>query len=274
MDNPLPSNNSHRVSTGITGLDSVLEGGFFPGRSYLVSGDAGTGKTTLSVQFLLTGLRREEKALYVTVDERPAELLQSFSTLDWNLQSYIEEKKLMILDASAYLGARATMSPEKSMDLQRIVTDLAGYAKKLEASRLVIDPVTPLILSGGSQTRPQEQARFLIYLLQSQLTTTNLLTSHLPSRGNHDPTSGIEEFLAAGVIVLRVDHVGDRFVRTLGVKKMRGTAATPSEHPFTIVKGKGVVLGSNHTQPGLIPDIIAEEPAQGLEVFQLQKDEK
>jgi circadian clock protein KaiC len=269
LDKQGSSNHSRRVSTGIPGLDSLLEGGFLPGRCYLVSGDAGTGKTTLTVQFLLSGLRQEEKAVYVTVDERPAEILQSFSALDWDLQSYIDEKKLMILDAAPYFGARAAMAQEKAMDLQRIVADLAGYAKKLEASRLAIDPVTPLITTGASQTRAQEQARFLIHLLQSQLTTTNLLTSHLPSRGSPDTTSGIEEFLAAGVIVLRVDQVGKGFVRTLSVKKMRGTAVKPSEHPFTISKGNGLVLGFNDTQP----DIIPEEPVHALEVFQLQKEE-
>jgi KaiC/GvpD/RAD55 family RecA-like ATPase len=250
-------------------LDSLFEGGFLPGRSYLVSGDAGTGKTTLGVQFLLTGLRQEETALYVTVDERPGEILQSAAALELDLQSYIEKKKLVILDAAPYFGARAA-TPEKAMDLQRIVADLAGYAKKLEASRLAIDPVTPLILSGGSQTRVQEQGRFLIHLLQSQLTTTNLLTSHLPSRANHDSTSGIEEFLAAGVIVLRVDQIGDSFVRTLSIKKMRGTAVKPSEHPFNILKGKGLVLGSHDRQP----TVIAEESLQALEVFQLPNEEK
>lgn len=240
-----------------------------PGRCYLVSGDAGTGKTMLSLQFLLTGLRQEEKALYVTVDERPAEILQSAGALELDVHSYIEAKKLVILDAAPYFSARAA-TPEKSMDLQRIVSDLAGYAKKLEASRLVIDPVTPLVLSGGSQSRVQEQARFLIHLLQSQLTTTNLMTSHLPSRVNHESTNGIEEFLAAGVIVLSVDQIGDRFVRTLRIKKMRGTAVKPSEHPFNIVKGKGLVLGSHDKQP----DLIVEESSQSLEVFQLPTEEK
>jgi circadian clock protein KaiC len=269
LDKQVSSNNGHRVSTGVAGLDSLFEGGFLPGRSYLVSGDAGTGKTMLGMQFLLTGLRQQETALYVTVDERPGEILQAAGALELDFQSYLEEKRLVILDAAPYFGARAA-TPEKAMDLQRIVSDLAGYAKKLAASRLVIDPVTPLVLSGGSQARVHEQARFLIHLLQSQLTTTNLMTSHLPSRVNHDTTNGIEEFLAAGVIVLRVDQIGDRFVRTLSIKKMRGTAVKPSEHPFNIVKGKGLVLGSHDKKP----DVFAEESSQALEVFQLPLEEK
>jgi len=77
-----------RVSTGIAGLDSLLQGGFLPGRSYLVTGDAGTGKTTACMQFLKSGLEQEEKAVYVTVDERPAEILQAADSLGWDVPSF------------------------------------------------------------------------------------------------------------------------------------------------------------------------------------------
>ena len=73
--------NIQRVSTGITGVDSQLMGGFIRGRSYVVLGDAGTGKTTACVQFLLSGLKQGEKGLYITVDERPTEIIESAASL-------------------------------------------------------------------------------------------------------------------------------------------------------------------------------------------------
>jgi circadian clock protein KaiC len=259
-----------RVSTGITGLDALIQGGFLPGRSYLVTGDAGTGKTTTCVQFLKSGLEQGEKAVYVTVDERPAEILQAAESLGWDLQQYVQAKGFAILDASPYFSGRAGTVGDKGVDLQKIVSDLAAYAKKLEATRLVIDPVTPLILSGDSPTSVQEHARLFIHLLQSNLATTNLITSHLPPRANHNLTNGIEEFLAAGVFVLRVIQDSDRPVRTLSVKKMRGTAVEPREYPFTIVKDHGIFLLGQDKKA--IP-IVAEEPDfQGLEFFQLPKE--
>ncbi|HWO43282.1 MAG TPA: ATPase domain-containing protein [Candidatus Eisenbacteria bacterium] len=261
---------NERVATGIAGLDALLEGGFLPGRSYLFTGDAGTGKTTACMQFLLAGLHQGETAVYVTVDERPVEILASCKSLEWDLNGYIEEKKLVILDASPYFGARGAAANEKTMDLQRIISDLASYVKRLGASRLAIDPVTPLILAADSHARVQDQARSLMYLLQSHLTTTNVLTSHLPSRGLHDPTSGIEEFLAAGVIVLKVDQVGGSFVRTLSIKKMRGTAVGPSAHPFQILKGGGLVFAGSDGAPAVAP----AAPSATLEVFELSKGEK
>jgi circadian clock protein KaiC len=258
-----------RVSTGIAGLDALLQGGFLPGRSYLVTGDAGTGKTTACVQYLKSGLEQGEKAVYVTVDERPAEILQAAESLGWDLQKYVQEKNFAILDASPYFSGRNAVG-DKGVDLQKIISDLATYAKKLEATRLVIDPVTPLILSGDSPTRVQEHARTLIHLLQSNLSTTNLISSHLPPRSNHNLTNGIEEFLASGVLILRVIQDSERPVRTLSVKKMRGTAVEPSEYAFGIIKEHGIFILSQDKKS--IPMAVEEQGFQGLEFFQLPKE--
>ena len=136
------------------------------------------------------------------------------------------------------------------------------------ASRLVVDPLTPLIVSGDSPGRIQELARAFIHLIQSNLNTTNLFTSHLPRRSDQDLTNGIEEFLAAGVFVLKVNQVDGRFVRTLQVKKMRGTAVAPDEYRFEIAAGKGVALISSELAVGA--DV--EQPLQALEYFQLPKE--
>ncbi len=259
-----------RVSTGISGLDSLLDGGLLPNRSYLVTGEAGTGKTTACMQYLLNGLKQGEKAVYVTVDERPNEILQSAASLDWDLQHYVHAKSLVILDASPYFSGRAGSVAEKGGgDLQKIVSDLAGYAKRMEATRLVVDPLTPLIISGETPGRIQELARSFIHLIQGNLTTTNLFTAHLPRRSDQDLTYGIEEFLAAGVFVLRVTHLDGRFVRTLQVKKMRGTAVKPDEYQFEIAAEKGITLISSDLA------VAAEvgEPLHALEFFELPKEQ-
>jgi circadian clock protein KaiC len=262
--------NLQRISTGIIGLDSWLCGGLIKGRSYLVTGDAGTGKTTACMQFLLDGLAKGEKAVYVTVDERPAEIMESAASLGWDLQSHVNEKRLVILDASPYFGGRAAVGLEKGVDLQKIVSDLSGYAKRLEATRLVIDPVTPLILPADSTTRAQELARTFIHLIQSQLDTTNLFTAHLSAAATQHFTFGIEEFLASGVFVLRVIRMDDRFIRTVTLKKMRSTAVDPDECPFVIIHERGIVLDEEKHGPAVASDA----SDQTLEFFELPKKEK
>jgi circadian clock protein KaiC len=263
-----------RISTGISGLDNLLDGGFLPTRSYLVTGEAGTGKTTACMQFLLSGLKQGKNAIYVTVDERPTEILQSAASLGWDLQRYVQEKNLVILDASPYFSGRANSvagSEKGGGDLQKIVSDLAAYAKRMEAERLVVDPITPLIVSGDSPARIQELARAFVHLIQSNLATTNLFTSHFPRRADQDITNGIEEFLAAGVVLLKVSQLDGQFSRTLQVKKMRGTAVDPDEHQFEIASGKGIALLSPRLDGGSDGD----EPLHALEFFHLANpDEK
>lgn len=230
---------SQRISTGIPELDGLLRGGYVRGRTYVLAGDAGTGKTVACLQFLMSGLARGEKAVYVTVDERPGEIVDSASSFSWDLQSHIQEKSLVILDASPYFGARG--GADKGIDPQKIVADLGNYAKRLNATLLIIDPITPLILPSDPTSPSQEQARSLMQLVQTQLNTTNLVTAHLP-RGRASASGRVEEFLASGVVELKVSDIDGKYRRALTIKKMRGTAVDPDEHPFILRAPDGIVL--------------------------------
>jgi circadian clock protein KaiC len=74
-----------RASIGIPGLDHLLQGGFPAQRLHLVEGDPGTGKTTLALQFLMTGRKRDERTLYVTLSETSRELVAVAKSHGWNL---------------------------------------------------------------------------------------------------------------------------------------------------------------------------------------------
>ena len=133
-----------RISTGIDGLDDLLDGGFIRGRSYVVTGDAGTGKTTVCLQFLASSLASGEKAVYVTVDERPAEIVESAAAFSWDLQPYIQSKNLAMLDAGPFFESRSGSTTDQGINPQKLVTDLGTYAKTLGATILIVDPLTPL----------------------------------------------------------------------------------------------------------------------------------
>jgi circadian clock protein KaiC len=242
-----------RISTGITGLDALLNGGFIKGRSYLLTGDTGTGKTVACLQFLMHGLAAGEKAVYVTADERPAEILASATSFAWDLQTYIQNKSLIILDAAS---GTAT---EKGVDAPKMVADLGNYTKSLGATLLIIDPITPLLFSANPAVPRQLHARSLIQLIQSQLATTNLFTSHEPKTGVQDAATGIEQFLASGVLLLKSRESGGRCERVIHVKKMRHTAVEPAEYPFVMVKNQGITL-VDRAALGAVPPRHAESP--------------
>jgi circadian clock protein KaiC len=230
---------SERISTGIAGLDRLLHGGYIKGRCYLLTGDTGTGKTIACLQFLIHSLVQGEKAVYVTVDERPAEILESAASFSWDLQQHIQEKNLVILDASPYFGARS--GSEKGIDPQKIVADLGSYARRLGATLLIIDPITPLILPTDASNSSQDQGRSLMQLIQSQLNTTNLFTAHLTAAAQNTSNS-IEQFLASGVLVFKTVELNGRVKRALTIRKMRGTAIEPADYPFVLVPTEGIVL--------------------------------
>ena len=249
-----------RISTGISGLDALLDGGFIGGRSYLLAGDPGTGKTIACLQFLTTCLARGEKAVYVTVDERPAEILASAASFSWDLQPHIQGKTLVILDAAS--GSAF----EKGIDPQKMVGDLANYVKSLGATVLIIDPITPLLTPANAATPSQAQTRAVLQLIQTQLKTTTLFTSHdALSRGDAPP---LEQSLASGVLVLKTTQNGGRCERTIYIKKMRYTAVEPGDHPFSLVKDEGIVLLNGAA--GI--DVPRKSESPFFQSFDLKKD--
>ncbi|HTM11232.1 MAG TPA: ATPase domain-containing protein [Verrucomicrobiae bacterium] len=231
---------ARRVATGVPGLDPLIEGGFPAGKSYLLTGAAGTGKSILCMQFLLKGLADGEKAVYVSVDEKPHDILEHAASLGWDAGKYVKNKQLLILDASAYFIARAG-ARDKDLDVQKTAADLSGYVKNMEATRVIIDPAGPFVMQGDSTTRAQENMRMLVHSLEENANSTNLLTSYAIADAS-SAASGVEEYLVEGVLALSISRSQERIVRTLAIRKMRGTAIDLTEYPFTIKKPKGIVL--------------------------------
>ena len=225
-----------RVPTGIGDLDLLIEGGLRKGKTYLVVGEPGTGKSIFGLQFLMQGLGQKEKGLYVVIDEKPTDVIEQAVSLGWDLAPYIESKEFLILDASAYFSTRA--DDGKNIDVQRVLTDLNTYITRLGATRLVIDPVGPLLFTKDATSRALDQARMLFYGLQANAKTTNLLTTYAVERN----VRGIEEYLVSGTFVLEMELVRSRFVRTLTIEKMRSTALVPAQYAFDIIQDRGIVL--------------------------------
>lgn len=231
---------TERVSTGIDALDSLLEGGFPKGRSILITGEPGTGKTIFALQFLHAGIKEGEKAVFVTADENPLDVIEQAASLGWDFEPYMQNHQLAILSA----GNLCCASPgaEFSMNLPKAVGDLAEFVKQFGAQRLALDPASPFILQRESAARVQEQTRTLIQQLRAALTTTNLLTSYAAVYTGERSMHGIEEYLAAGAIVLEMIWRDGDFSRSLVVEKMRATNIKPRQLHFDILKGDGIVL--------------------------------
>jgi len=233
---------TERVPTGIVGLDHLIEGGLPKGRSILITGEPGTGKTIFALQFLVDGLRRGEKGIYVSADESPMDVLEQGASLGWDLERHVESKELAILNAGTYLSSLPGAGKERHVDVQKAVSDLASFVNQVGAKRMVLDPAGPFVLLRDSAARIQDQTRLLVKLLRTSMQTTNVLTSYAVPRTGERSMHGIEEYLVAGAIVLEMIWKGDGLIRTLIVEKMRCTAVKPTQLEFDIAKGVGITI--------------------------------
>jgi circadian clock protein KaiC len=219
-----------------------MEGGFPKGRSILITGEPGTGKTIFALQYLLEGLRLGEKGIYVAADEGPGDVIEQAASLGWDLEQYITKKELAILNAGTYLSTLGGGGKERQIDIHKAIGDLAGFVNRLEAKRLVLDPAGPFVLLRDTAARIQDQTRLLMKMLRTSMATTNLLTSYAVPRTGERGMHGIEEYLVAGAIVLELVWKDGQLARSLIVEKMRCTDVKPVQHEFDIFKQQGIVL--------------------------------
>src|SRR5262249_46735040 len=142
------------VRTGTTGLDDVLAGGLPAARLHLVQGDPGTGKTTLSLRFLIEGVSRGERVLYVALSESREELAQVAASHHWSLDG------VTIVDPSAAGGAEereTTLFQPSEVELGARMRMLLEEIDRVRPSRIVLDSCSELRLLSQGPLRYRRQ---------------------------------------------------------------------------------------------------------------------
>ena len=132
-----PNIHVQKLPTGIEGFDDVCQGGLPIGRSTLVSGTSGTGKTVFSIQYLHNGITQfDEPGIFVTFEESPLDILRNASSFGWNLQQMVDQNKLFILDASPDPDGQDVAG---SFDLSGLIERISYAIRKYKAKRVAID---------------------------------------------------------------------------------------------------------------------------------------
>lgn len=219
-----------RISTGVSGLDEVLDGGLKPASSYLIVGGAGTGKTVLSLQFIHESARRKCSCLYVTFAEPEASLRKNAALFGWDLSgvSFVDFSKES--SESGASGEYSVFSPAE-VEGTPIFKRLYEALQTHQPERLVIDSVTYL----RYLSTDEYQFRRHIQRLVNDLSERNCLSLLL-----FEPTELAKENALAltvdGVITLNNDVSPNRVVeiRTIEVNKMRGSCFMSGRHPLRI----------------------------------------
>ncbi len=219
-----------RTVTGIEGLDNILNGGIPRGSMVLLAGAVGTGKTTLSLEYLIRGAESGERSLFLSVTEHTAKLVENLATFEFFRSELVESGALVLVDLPdiyTRLGLdREELSSEEIFLLTKAILDLVA---ETGVKRCVLDSLTSVVY----RIHRDEQIRdFLLTLSRglNRLGCTTLLTSELASGQARYSTHGVEEAIVDGVILLgNASRRGD-ILRVLQVVKMRGTSHSRAQY--------------------------------------------
>lgn len=223
-----------RVKTGIEGLDKALNGGIPAKNLVLVSGGAGTGKSTLCMQYLVNGGKiYKERGLYISTEQSEGELKRQAEQYGWNIME-LEEKGLLkiiyidIIKENHFL--ERTREAIKNFKPKRLVIDsmstmsdymaVTDYSKQSWSVTSIQNTVIPQFFSEKLMSKKILSA--LISELKN-FDATALLTTELPEEGKELSADGLSEFICDGVMVLECLGVGASVFRCLRIRKMRYT---------------------------------------------------
>lgn len=220
-----------RSGTGISGLDDILGGGLPSNRLYLLEGKPGTGKTTLALQYLLTGAEAGEKVLYITLSETRDELQEVCDSHGWELDG-INVVELSAIGAQLEASAQNTLFHSSEVELTQTTKMLLDEVERVQPSRVVFDSISELRLLSQSPLRYRRQILALKQYFSGRECTTLLLDD---GSAEDDPQL---KSLAHGILVLEQlapEYGSER--RRLMVLKIRGSKYRGGYHDFSIQTG-------------------------------------
>ncbi len=220
-----------KTRTMIEGFDDITHGGLPTGRAAIVSGTSGTGKTLFAVQFLYNGIIEfNEPGVFVTFEETPNDIIKNAASFGWNLQKFIDEGKLFLLDASPDPEGQEVVG---NFDLSALIERIDYAIRKYKAKRVSIDSVTAVFQQYEAASVVRREIFRLVARLKQIGVTTVMTTERLEEYG---PVArfGVEEFVSDNVVIVRNVLEGERRRRTIEILKLRGTTHMKGEYPFTI----------------------------------------
>jgi circadian clock protein KaiC len=225
-----------RVGTGCEGLDNILSGGLPQGRLYLIEGDPGAGKTTLALQFCLEGLKKGERALYITLSESRADLIHSADSHGMSLEQ-VEIVELLPNENDLLPEQQYTVFHPAEVELHDRMQRIVKEVQRVRPERLVIDALSELRMLAKDPLRYRRQILSLKDFMADQECTVLLLDD----RSSREPDLQLHSVVHGVVSMDKMPREYGKTRRQIEVVKLRGTAYREGYHDYMIVTG-GVVV--------------------------------
>ncbi len=213
-----------RVTTGIEGLDPMLDGGFWEGSTTLLAGPTGAGKTTFALQFVIDGVRNGIPSLYVNFEENPTQLERTMRALGADVEK-LKTEGLHLLYASPV-----------ELQMDSIIVSMFARIEELGIKRIALDAIGDLITTASDPQRLHDY----IYALTQHFAVkgvTSIVTFEtlggLTDFGFKTSGGGRFSYMSDNIILLRVD-VTDKIKRTISVLKQRASNHDLDVHEIEI----------------------------------------
>jgi len=245
---------SKRVSTGIPSLDQMFGGkGFFRGSSILVSGMAGTGKTSLASYFVNETCKRKEKAIYFAFEESPAQIIRNMKSIGLNLEPHIKKGLLKFHSARPALQG-----------LEMHLSGMYKMIREFKPATVVLDPVTNLVSVGLINEVYSMLLRLIDYLQGEGI---SLMLTALMKVMDEKMDEGVSSLVDSWIAVKDMESNGERN-RLLYIMKSRGMKHSNQVREF-IITDKGIKLVEIYLGPeGIL--LGSEREEQKLQKFKGQ----
>jgi len=223
-----------RQSTGIVGLDDILGGGLPEGHLFLIEGEPGTGKTTMALQFLLSGAKIGEKVMYITLSESKRELREVARSHRWSLDD---------IPIFEYTPAESALREEdqysafhpSELEFQDITKNILAQIESVQPKRVVLDSLSELRMLARDSLRYRRQILALKQYFSNRNCTVVLLDDRTAEQNQL-------QSIAHGVVVMeRLSRTYGAERRRLRVAKLRGSRYREGFHDYTIETG-GIVV--------------------------------
>ena len=226
-----------RCPSGINGLDELIEGGFPRGRTVLVSGSCGTGKSTFGIQFLYNGIvMHNEPGILVTMEQTAKELRKDMLKLGFDIEGEEKSGNLLIVD-------RKKAIPE----IEGLNDILADSMEKMKAKRMVIDSLGAINFFMGEGDKIRSELLTMSEKVKGAGITTVLVSER--SEGEEMiNTQGIESYILDGMIILTIHPALD--ARKMEIRKMRGTKHTLRMLDFDFTENGIEIVGGSGSAEG------------------------
>ncbi|MFH1835267.1 MAG: ATPase domain-containing protein [Methanobacteriota archaeon] len=218
-----------KIPTGIPGLDDMLEGGLIRGRPYIVTGGPGAGKTILTMQFLMEGVRKKERGIFITLEENSNQIVQDMAEFGWDLRGIKLLDTYQDPESGAWQLKSESVMSKPDFTLSNLINTIKSRISSYNPKRMVIDSLTSIRMLYDEDSNPRREILSLMNFL-SRIDVTTLLT--IESSDEDRPL--MEEFLASGVVkMLKIKHEGET-INAISIEKMRGSSFDKHTRPLKI----------------------------------------